>query len=120
MNKLQEEREAFEAWWHSEYISTEQLIYDESDNTYLDFDHNAQWEAWQAARAPLLAEIERLKGELSDIRDNCDHDWEFKDDSFDHEFGTEKIHYEQCSVCNLTQECTAADFDPCDGSDNTM
>jgi hypothetical protein len=40
----------------------------------------------------------------------CTHDWEFQDDSFDHEFGTEKIHYMQCTICGLTRDVERDDF----------
>lgn len=33
-----------------------------------------------------------------------DHDWQFHDDSFDHEFGTEAIRYWQCERCGHTGE----------------
>ena len=29
----------------------------------------------------------------------CEHEWEFEDDSFDHEFGTEVIQYYVCIHC---------------------
>ena len=29
----------------------------------------------------------------------CDHEWEFVDDSFDHEFGREVIRYWECEIC---------------------
>ena len=32
------------------------------------------------------------------------HDWQFHDDSFDHEFGTEAIRYWQCERCGHTGE----------------
>ena len=31
--------------------------------------------------------------------DPCDHEWEFQDDSFDHEFGTEIVRYWICGKC---------------------
>lgn len=34
--------------------------------------------------------------------DPCDHEWEFCDDSFDHEFGTEVIRYWRCEKCGKT------------------
>jgi hypothetical protein len=40
-----------------------------------------------------------------------DHDWEFQDDSFDHEYGTEQIHYWQCTRCNATKNTEAGDYD---------
>lgn len=33
----------------------------------------------------------------------CDHDWQKVDDSFDHEFGTEIIHYLRCAKCEATR-----------------
>lgn len=43
--------------------------------------------------------------------EECDHEWEFQDDSFDHEFGTERVHYWQCSECGATKPVEASDFD---------
>lgn len=34
--------------------------------------------------------------------EECDHEWEFVDASFDHEFGTETIHYWRCELCDET------------------
>lgn len=34
----------------------------------------------------------------------CPHNWETKDDSFDHEFGTEMIVYQECSWCGAQKE----------------
>lgn len=41
-------------------------------------------------------------------------EWEFCDDSFDHEFGTERVHYEQCRICNATRALDSddGDYDP--------
>ena len=39
-----------------------------------------------------------------------DHDWEFTDDSFDHEFGTERIHYWTCVKCNATRGMEPGDY----------
>jgi len=33
-----------------------------------------------------------------------DHDLEVCDDSFDHEYGTERIQYMQCAVCGATHD----------------
>lgn len=41
--------------------------------------------------------------------EECDHDWETVDDSFDHEFGTETILYRKCSKCDKESEF---DYDP--------
>ena len=45
--------------------------------------------------------------------DDCgfDHDWKFHDDSFDHEFGTERVHFWRCAVCEETREIEAGDYD---------
>ena len=29
----------------------------------------------------------------------CDHEWKNIDDSFDHEFGTAHIYYDECQLC---------------------
>lgn len=39
------------------------------------------------------------------------HDWEFKDDSFDHDLGTEVVHYFQCSECGATRDMQPGDND---------
>lgn len=38
------------------------------------------------------------------------HEWEFQDDSFDHEFGTEVIRYYACIHCDATREPNDGDF----------
>jgi hypothetical protein len=38
-----------------------------------------------------------------------EHDFEFVDDSFSHEYGTEQIFYFQCA-CGETRECEPGDF----------
>lgn len=40
-----------------------------------------------------------------------DHDWEFQDDSFDHEFGTEQIHYFKCNRCGREREMQPCDYE---------
>ena len=32
----------------------------------------------------------------------CDHEWEFIDESFDHEFGREPLHTWECQSCGET------------------
>ena len=34
---------------------------------------------------------------------DCDHEWKTVDDSFDHEFGTEIVVYDQCEKCGATR-----------------
>lgn len=34
----------------------------------------------------------------------CDHNWEYVDDSFSHEFGLERVEYYQCSKCETTKD----------------
>ena len=41
----------------------------------------------------------------------CEHEWEFMDDSFSHEFGTKVIHYYQCKLCGDT--CDVDEDDDC-------
>jgi hypothetical protein len=40
-----------------------------------------------------------------------DHEWEFQDDSFDHEYGTERVHYWRCAHCDETRAMEAGDYD---------
>jgi hypothetical protein len=35
---------------------------------------------------------------------DCDHDWKHRDESFDHEFGTEQIFFDECEKCGLRRE----------------
>ena len=39
----------------------------------------------------------------------CDHEWEFVDDSFDHAFGTERVHFERCTKCDTTRPSEPVD-----------
>ena len=48
--------------------------------------------------------------EMAD-KSHIDHDWKFQDDSFDHEFGTESVHYWLCERCGAMREIEAADCD---------
>lgn len=41
--------------------------------------------------------------------DQCDHEWEYQDDSFSHEFGTEFIFYWKCKHCDLTRDVNIED-----------
>jgi len=45
-----------------------------------------------------------------DNQEGCDHDWEFGDDSFDHEFGTELVHYWRCEKCGKSKPTTSDDY----------
>lgn len=46
-----------------------------------------------------------LKGE--GLRQECcDHDMEFVDDSFSHEYGTKQIFYWRCKLCEKIEEVT--------------
>lgn len=40
----------------------------------------------------------------------CDHEWKFIDDSFDHEFGTEQIYYDECQKCGETRKCQGKEW----------
>lgn len=46
-----------------------------------------------------------MSKKVTDEQRDCDHEWEVRDDSFDHEFGTEVIIYEKCVKCELTRPC---------------
>lgn len=41
----------------------------------------------------------------------CDHDWEVVDESFDHEYGCERIVFERCRLCDAEQEHDPPTFD---------
>lgn len=47
------------------------------------------------------AELERA---AAPAPEECDHDYELVDDSFDHEFGTEQIVYRRCKTCGHEAE----------------
>lgn len=61
--------------------------------------------------AHLSVTIRHLRAEIVDLTDRlqaeCNHDWEFCDDSFDHEFGTEVVRYDRCDKCGKTRSCEA-------------
>ena len=40
-----------------------------------------------------------------------DHEWEFVNDSFDHEYGTEQVHYWRCANCDATKDMEPGDYD---------
>lgn len=60
----------------------------------------------ESLRAKDKEEIAKLQQQVA-----CDHDWEFQDDSFDHEFGTEQVHYWLCVKCDATRPMEAGDYD---------
>jgi hypothetical protein len=39
-----------------------------------------------------------------------DHDWQFQDDSFDHEYGTEQVHYWLCQRCGALRDMESEDY----------
>ncbi len=43
--------------------------------------------------------------------EDCDHEFEFVDESFDHEFGTEVVHYMQCQKCGFVRDIEPGEFD---------
>lgn len=49
--------------------------------------------------------------ELLRANHDCYEHLEFVDDSFDHEYGTEVIRYNLCTVCGLMSEPSDYDFD---------
>lgn len=57
-----------------------------------------------------------LRGKTVPLREIvCDHEWEPVDDSFDHEYGTERIVFERCELCGATRE-----HEPYDGPEGDM
>ena len=58
------------------------------------------------------AEISRLNAQIAKLQTHpClieggefDHNWKFTDDSFDHEYGTERVYYWECRNCNATKD----------------
>ena len=45
----------------------------------------------------------------------CDHDWRFRNDSFDHEYGCERVHFYECQRCGATKDAPPNDNDYPDG-----
>jgi len=45
-----------------------------------------------------------------DLPEPCDHEWEFIDNSFDHEFGTERVHSWQCEKCGESRTKCPVDY----------
>ena len=41
---------------------------------------------------------------------HIDHDWKHRDDSFEHEFGTERVWYFECERCGATREMEPGDY----------
>lgn len=44
------------------------------------------------------------------ITEECDHEWRYQRDDFDHEFGTERVRYWMCELCGET--CGERDHQP--------
>jgi hypothetical protein len=70
---INKEREAFESWWES-FHNGRQIACDyvEENNSYSVGYANAQWVAWQAAKAqavPAEFEIGRLKDQITELLD---------------------------------------------------
>jgi hypothetical protein len=42
--------------------------------------------------------------------EEVEHDWKFEDQSFDHAFGTERIHCERCTKCGATRAAEPKDW----------
>lgn len=42
--------------------------------------------------------------------EECDHEWRYQNDDFDHEFGTERVRYWECELCGET--CGEHDHEP--------
>lgn len=55
--------------------------------------------------------VEMIDEAKTHTPDDCDHDWELQDDSFDHEYGTELVHYWRCIKCEATKDMEPGDYD---------
>ncbi len=62
----------------------------------------------KARFARLEAEEEKHRLE---VQAACDHEWKPVDDSFDHEYGCEQVHYWRCDKCEATKPREASDED---------
>jgi hypothetical protein len=40
-----------------------------------------------------------------------DHEWEMHDETFDHDYGAERVHYWRCATCGETKEIGPGDHD---------
>jgi len=70
----------------------------------------AEHEKDQRVIAAAEKQIELLKTHPCLLEDgDFDHDWKFVDESFDHEFGTEVVHYYECKHCNATKDAGGED-----------
>jgi hypothetical protein len=54
-------------------------------------------------------DLESAQAEMADAS-KISHEWEFQDDSFDHAFGTERVHYFRCGICNETRGMEPGDY----------
>lgn len=48
---------------------------------------------------------------LAEMTEECDHEWEVIDDSFDHALGCEQIVFQRCAVCGKEREYDPPRFD---------
>ena len=55
-----------------------------------------------------------MTSEISPDLISCDHEWSFVDDSFDHEYGTEFIYYEECLLCGANRRASPHEFNDYD------
>ena len=62
-----------------------------------------------AVGAPLEPSVGRHPCQTDD--GGFDHEWEFCDESFDHEYGTERVHYFVCQNCEETRDMEPGDYD---------
>lgn len=76
--------------------------------------------ALETELAAVRSELVDATSRLTEIESACDHDWEKHDDSFDHEYGTEVIRYEQCRRCfKIKSEEDVDDSDPPERDEDT-
>ncbi len=63
------------------------------------------------AASELSAGLERTPHPCETEPGEFDHEWKFVDDSFDHEYGTEQVHYWCCERCDATRDVESGDYD---------
>lgn len=71
------------------------------DGSKMHLDGNGHVDSIFTSPDELLAEVNVVETDELGEPLECEHEWEYRDDSFDHEFGTERIPpYEKCLLCD--------------------
>lgn len=101
---IQKEREAFESWWEA-FHNGRQIACDyvEEDNSYSVGYANAQWVAWQAAKAQAVPEVAQRQGGyyIRDLRSqpgNCMKFW------YQAGYGTKHKNFFWCATLKEAKE----------------